>query len=81
MAENFSKLLLDTTSAITEKMQGIHVENKMAPICMNETAAEKPVPLPAINSRWVKYKIVNYPMVTEGADGNDRGDDNNYQRK
>jgi len=47
---------------------------------MNETAAEKPVPLPAINSRRVKYKIVNYPMVTEGADGNDPGDDNYYQR-
>ena len=61
-----------------QKDKGQHIENKMPPVGMYQSATEKTIPLvPLAYRRRIKDKILHDLLVIESTDGNNDGN-NNY---
>ena len=65
----------------TKKVQGDHVKRQVPDIGMQETTAEKPIPLSTLYSRGIKDQVIHDLLVTEGRKRNKcRNNDNNERR-
>ena len=63
--------------AFSKRIQGNHVESKVGDVGVNKTMTDETVILSAFDSRRIKDQVIYNFLLTEAADRNKAGYDNN----